>query len=201
MLKRQVLMCGGYAFFHCISPLRPLAWWSTFLKIHLKPINLPYVLGTGRRQFPASVATEEDDRATATRSDLVDFQKKTTQECYEEFPVLVRSSVPLYVVTDGPQVMPWKSFCFSCKFGTEPGEKGICHADLAYFVPQCSVVSFYLGCLYSADSKGTCCCVVFGSVEFVFVGVDYQLSGRDAERQGHLAGQSIPLNLSRCTCR
>eukprot|EP00884_Botryococcus_braunii_P015049 jgi/Botrbrau1/23545/Bobra.0141s0016.1 len=72
--------------------------------VHSQPFELGEdAPGTGRRQFPASVATEEDDRAAATRSEIVDFQKKTTQECYEEFPVLVRSSVPLYVVSEGPQ--------------------------------------------------------------------------------------------------
>lgn len=66
----------------------------------------------GRRQFPSAVATEEDDRAFATRSDGIDFQKKTTQECYEEFPMLVRSSFPLYIRTEGRQVFPQRNLFY-----------------------------------------------------------------------------------------
>ncbi len=60
----------------------------------------------GRRQFPDAVDVESDGwRSNAVREEAVDFQKKSTQECYDEFPVQIRSSFPLYIRTAGPQVI------------------------------------------------------------------------------------------------
>lgn len=73
---------------------------SDFDTAHPEPNNDTRPWCPGRRHFPEDLP--ESLRSTAERPES--FGMRSAQDMYKEFPVLVRSSYPLYVRSAGPQV-------------------------------------------------------------------------------------------------